>query len=52
MFASQKPAPDTVFGPYSAWPRRRVSARSKVAMAVSVLAAGGFVHCVLPMIAA
>lgn len=52
MFTATKPTPETIQGPYSAWPRRRISGRAKaLATAAAALAAGGFVHCILPMLA-
>ena len=40
-----------VIGPFSAWPRRRRFPRkAQIATAATVVAAGVFVHCVVPML--
>ena len=47
------PDPETVFGPYSLWPRPKRNPRRKVVIySGGVLSAAIFAHCVLPMIVA
>lgn len=42
--------PTDVIGPYSHWPRRRASARAKLAVAAAVAGSAAFVHCIVPML--
>jgi len=39
-----------VIGPYSPWPRRRDTTRTRAAAAAGVVAAAAFVHCIVPML--
>ncbi|MEO1239949.1 MAG: hypothetical protein AAFW64_09955 [Pseudomonadota bacterium] len=45
------PAPETIIGPFSQWPRPKRTPRRKVVIySGGVLSAAVFAHCVLPMI--
>ena len=50
MFAQTNPAPLNAIGPYSAWPRRRMSIRAKAASAAAFVGVAVFAHCVAPML--
>ena len=49
-----RPPADTVFGPYSQWPRRRplsrLPRRRTAILGATVVSAAVFVHCGVPML--
>ncbi|MCG6882787.1 MAG: hypothetical protein LJE62_03415 [Silicimonas sp.] len=50
MQAQTISTPMNIVGPYSMWPRRRVSFRTKMLSAAGVASAAVFVHCIAPML--
>lgn len=41
--------PSDVIGPYSPWPRRRNTSRTRDAAAAGVVGAAAFAYCIVPM---
>lgn len=50
MSDTTTPLPPEIFGPYSAWPRRKPSRRARAALALGAAAAAVAAHCALPLI--